>query len=258
MSKLRRETSECYPLAPMQEGMLFHSLCEPHAGFEIEQLICDLREPLDAAAFRRAWERVIERHAVLRTGFRWEGLSAPMQYVRPEVALPWTEQDWSDLSSQAQEEAFSAFLKNDRARGFPLTEAPLLRLTLFLLGNARFRLVWTFHHALLDGRSFPLVLREVFRLYEALRQGEDLPLPEPPPYRNHIDWLSGRNHDQAEIFWRERLGDFIAPTPLIAGTIARESDGSTRHGVREIALTRSLTQSLQSLAEENELTLNSV
>src|SRR5262245_62108049 len=109
MAKPRRKAPESYPLAPMQEGMLFHTLCEPRAGFEIEQLICDLRESLDVAALRRAWECVVARHAVLRTSFCWRGVAAPIQQVWPVVAVPWTVQDWSDLSEPDQEEAFSTF-----------------------------------------------------------------------------------------------------------------------------------------------------
>jgi amino acid adenylation domain-containing protein len=241
----------------MQEGMLFHTLCEPRAGFEIEQLICDLRESLDAPALRRAWECVMARHAVLRTSFRWQGLAAPVQQVWPQVALPWTVQDWSDLSVRDREEAFAAFLETDRVRGFNLSEAPLLRLTLFILGQTGFRLVWTFHHALLDGRSYPIVLREVFGLYDSFRLGEYLNLPEPRPYQEHVHWLREHNH-QAEVFWRERLKGFSAPTELIRSPTAPEADSSIRHGAREITLSPSVTKALHCLAVENELTLNTI
>jgi len=254
--KVRPDAVEEYPLAPMQEGMLFHSLCDPCAGFEIQQLICDLREPLDRAAFRDAWQRVIERHAVLRTSFHWKGVTAPVQKVSSGIPLPWAEQDWSDLSPSEREDAFTEFLETDRARGFVLTEAPLLRLTLFILGEADFRLVWTFHHALLDGRSFPIVLREVFGLYEAIRRGEKFDLPEPRPYRGHIEWLRDQKSGPAEAFWRERLKGFTAPTPLVADTVVRPP-GSPR-GAEEIVLSRSVTSSLKSLARENELTLNTI
>src|SRR5436190_14269166 len=108
MPKPRPTTPECYPLAPMQEGMLFHTLREPRAGFEIEQLICDLREPIDDTALKRAWAQVIERHAVLRTSFCWKGLAAPVQQVWPRVIVPWATRDWRDLPGPEQEEEFAA------------------------------------------------------------------------------------------------------------------------------------------------------
>src|SRR5258706_9055965 len=66
-------TTDSYPLAPLQQGMLFHSLSAPASGVDVEQIFCTLREPFDAAAFERAWRRMIERHAILRTSFHWHG-----------------------------------------------------------------------------------------------------------------------------------------------------------------------------------------
>ena len=67
-----RNLEDVYPLSPLQEGMLFHSLYAPDSGVYVEQLSCALDGPLDQAAFARAWERVVERHAVLRTAFVWK------------------------------------------------------------------------------------------------------------------------------------------------------------------------------------------
>jgi len=247
-----------YPLSPLQEGMLFHTLRAPHDGFEIEQIICDLNESLDVAAFKRAWECVLGRHEVLRTSFRWTGFTAPMQQAQARVALPWTERDWIGLSGREREEAFAAFLQSDRARGFDPSQAPLMRLTLLQLDETAFRFVWTFHHALLDGRSFSTVLREVFALSEAFQNGQRPELPAPRPYRDHVNWLQEQDFEGAEIFWRERLKGFNAPTPLIAGLVGRNENSLNRQGARETTLSRPETAALQSLAQTNDLTLNTL
>src|SRR5262245_15597571 len=75
------EIENSYQLSPMQQGMLFHSLYTQQSGGYIEQIICALHESLDVSAFKRAWQRVAERHPVLRTSLRWEGLNAPLQEV---------------------------------------------------------------------------------------------------------------------------------------------------------------------------------
>jgi amino acid adenylation domain-containing protein len=246
---------ERYPLAPLQEGMLFHSLCAPHAGFEIEQLVGALREELDVHSFKQAWHRVTERHAVLRTDFHWEGLIEPVQWVREHAALRWAEQDWSDSPPAEREKAFRGFLETDRLCGFDAAEAPLSRVTLFRLGPSEFRFVWTFHHALLDGRSFPTVLREVFTFYEAFRHGKDLDLPLPPKFRDHISWVRRQDLGPAESFWRERLKGFAAPTPLAIGSIG-QAGAPSRHSAEELLLSAPATSALQSLAHDYQLTLN--
>ena len=65
---------ESYELSPLQQGMLFHSLEKQETGVDIQQISCALNECVNIPALTRAWESVVERHAVLRTSFRWQGL----------------------------------------------------------------------------------------------------------------------------------------------------------------------------------------
>ena len=165
------ETS--YPLSPLQQGMLFHNLHEPESGVDLEQIVCTLRETLELAPFVQAWKQLLERHPILRTSFKWNDLDEPCQEVYQGVPLPLTQHDWRDLSEAEQRDRHQAYLQDDRRRGFDLTRAPLMRLALFRLKDAECRLIWTFHHILLDGRSFTLLLKEVFALYEAICQKSD-------------------------------------------------------------------------------------
>ena len=80
---------EAYPLSPIQHGMLFHHLRSPHAGVDIEQMVVTLREAVDPIALQRAWEAMMQRHAVFRTSFAWEDRSVPCPTgaVHSSVAL---------------------------------------------------------------------------------------------------------------------------------------------------------------------------
>lgn len=213
---------DSYPLTPIQQGMLVHHLRAPSAGVDIEQMIVDLAEAVDAVALRDAWTRLVQRHDVLRTSFEWEHLPAPRQIVQAEAALPWHEEDWRGLDVAAQSARFDAFVRADRARGFDPRTAPLVRVALFHLGEARARLVWTFHHMLADGQSYPALVREVFDRYDAARSGDAYTeLPAPLSYRTFIEWRDQQqtaNAGRAESFWRDTLRGFTAPTPLPAST----------------------------------------
>ncbi|MBW8771025.1 MAG: non-ribosomal peptide synthetase, partial [Gemmatimonadetes bacterium] len=153
-----------YPLTPLQQGMLAQHLRAAGSGVDIEQLVCSLPERVDAAALRAAWQTVIDRHDVLRTSIEWSGLDAPRQRVYERVDVPFEVEDWRGVAGGARDARLEAWLQADRTRGFVLDAAPLLRLTLLVLDEEEHRLVWTFHHAILDGRCFPMVLREVFDL----------------------------------------------------------------------------------------------
>src|SRR5437879_3244310 len=168
--------ADAYPLSPMQQGMLFHSLSTRQPGVDIEQILCTLREPVDAQAFARAWERAVERHPILRTSFRWQGVDTPRQEVHPAARLPFESRDWRSLPACEQQTQLEDCLRAERAKGFDLTVPPLMRLALFRTGETEHQLVWTFHHLLLDGRGVVLLLQEVFALYSACCRGEELEL----------------------------------------------------------------------------------
>ena len=60
----------------------------------------------------------------------------------------------------------------------------------------------------------PILLEEVFSLYEALKRGEDLRLPASRPYSDYVGWLQRQEPSDSEIFWRDNLAGFTAPTSL--------------------------------------------
>src|SRR5262245_34836624 len=99
-----------YPLSPNQQGMLFHTLSAPHSGAYLQQMVCTLHEDLEHPPLDRAWRRVLDRHAVLRTSFCWEGLDKPVQTVAPEVDLPVETHDWRGLPPEEQGRRLTEFL----------------------------------------------------------------------------------------------------------------------------------------------------
>ncbi len=250
---------DSYPLSPMQQGMLFHSMYAQQSGVNIEQMVCTLHENLDSSAFKRAWQRVVDRHSVLRTSFQWENLSEPLQQVHTDVSLLFEEQDWRDLSPTEQETRLETYFQVDRRRGFDLTAAPLMRVALFRLADAHYKCIWTFHHALIDGRSYPSVLKEVFAFYEAFCQGQDLQLETPRPYRDYIVWLQQQDSSKSEAFWRQMLEGFTAPTPLpVAQALSSTREQEEGQEVEEICLSEETTEALRLLAQHHQLTLNTI
>jgi Condensation domain len=117
MSTKMRNVEDIYPLSPMQQGMLFHTLEAPESGVYFEQLSGVLGGELEVAGFAWAWQKVLERHPILRTAFLWEGLEEPLQVVRARVTLPWVEEDWRGCSPLEQHERLEAFLKGRTGRG---------------------------------------------------------------------------------------------------------------------------------------------
>src|ERR1043166_8465104 len=156
-SDLKRHIEDIYPLSPMQQGLLFHTLYAPEASEYFVQLTCTLQGELDSEAFKRVWQAVLDRHSITRTSFVWENLQQPLQIVHSEIELPWHELDWRGVSPAEQQTRLQEFLKADHKQGFDLTQAPLLRFSLIRLTENTHQFVWSHHHLLFDGWSLPLL-----------------------------------------------------------------------------------------------------
>jgi len=255
----KKNIEDIYPLSAVQQGMLFHSLSASETGVYVDQLVCTLYGDLDVAVFERAWAAVLARHTVLRTFFVWNRGEKPLQVVRRRVGLPFEQYDWRSLSHDEQERRLDALLEKDRRRGFNLSEAPLMRLTLVCIAAKRFQLIWSSHHLILDGWSSPLVLKEMFDFYEAFHQGRELRLKSCRPFHDYIAWLKGQDLSQAERYWRETLRGFTEPTPLMPDHSIDESRSArTAFAEQQEHLPRDLTDTLQSVARQHHLSLSTL
>ncbi|HEV2844239.1 MAG TPA: condensation domain-containing protein, partial [Thermoanaerobaculia bacterium] len=243
-----KEAEDVYPLTPLQGGMLFHSLMAPESGVYVNQLTCALAADLDPGLFRQAWERIVERHTVLRTAFLWDGLDEPLQIVHRRVSLPWRE--------LAGEDRFEELRLAEQRAPMPLDRAPLTRFAL-VRRDGGFGFVWTFHHLLLDGWSLPLLMRELATVYAALREGREPILPPARPFADYVAWLRRRDPAREEAFWRSELAGFTAPNSLGVVAPARE-EGASGYAEHHLQLSREVTAELQSLAARHKLTLQTV
>ena len=254
MSKANIE--DFYPLSPAQQGILFHSLYQPESGVYFGQLLCVLRGDLNVSAFRNSWQKVVDRHPILRTCFLWENLKEPVQAVRKQAGLSWQQMDWRDLSTSEQQQQLETFLKADGEQGFDLTSAPLIRIALAQLETDTFQFILSHHHLVLDGWSQAIVLQEVFAFYEAECQGEELQLKRPRSYRDYIAWLQQQDLAKAESFWRQTLQGFTTPTSLVVGGKLSCKSGEANRGEAEIKLPD--IAPLQGLVRQYKLTINTL
>ena len=258
MGMKNKNIEDFYPLSPMQQGILFHSLADSKSEVYFEQFSWNLRGTLDVKAFRHAWQYVIERHSILRTCFVWEGLKEPAQVVHREVNIPWQEYNWQHLSLEEQQHKLEIFLENDRSSGFELKQPPLMRFTLVQLEEISFNFTWSHHHLLLDGWSVASIFKEVFACYKAFSSGQELYLELIRPYRDYIVWLQQQDLSKAETFWRQTLKGFTTPTQLSVKKKATSLTQTDSFSKEELKLTLDTTAALQSFAKQHHLTLNNL
>ena len=251
------DIADLYPLSPVQEGMLFHARYEPDGGLYVQQVSGRVRGALNVAAMERAWQHAVDRHAGLRASFVWADLPRPLQRVHRAARLPFHVEDWTALAPADQAVRWEELLCRDRAAGFDLGQAPLLRVTFVQLGADEGRFLWTHHHLLLDGWSMPVVFRDVLDAYRAFAAGVPPVAEEAFRPRDYVAWLQQRDGRSAEKFWRAHLAGFRAPTGL---GLPRAQPDIPPGPARELdcELPPATVASLTEFARNHEVTLNTV
>ncbi|WP_198535037.1 non-ribosomal peptide synthetase, partial [Streptomyces natalensis] len=251
--KTQSALEDVLPLAPLQEGFLFHALYDGQApDIYNVQLVLRIEGDVDTAVLRRSVDALLTRHANLRAGFRTRKNGQPIQVIHRQVPVPLREAALTEEGETEREAELERLLAADRAERFDLARPPLLRLTLVRLADRRHCLALTAHHILLDGWSTPLVLDELFTLYA--QQGSPAGLPRATPYRDYLGWLAKQDLGASERAWRQALAGLDGPT-RVADTADRTPALPER--VRR-ELSEEFTAELTAAARSRRLTMNSV
>ncbi|WP_158103132.1 non-ribosomal peptide synthetase, partial [Streptomyces tricolor] len=250
--KTKSALEDVLPLAPLQEGFLFHALYDREApDIYHVQLVLRIEGAVDAGLLRRSAGALLARHANLRAGFRTRRNGGAIQVVHRAVELPWRERDLTGAGDEAAREAgLERLCAADRAERFDLARPPLLRMTLARLGEERYGLILTCHHILVDGWSTPLLLDELFTLYA--RDASPAGLPPVTPYRDYLAWLARQDVPAAERAWRRALDGVGEPTrvagpadpvPALPRRVQRELPEDLTARLTAVARARRLTMS---------------
>ncbi|QBQ55216.1 non-ribosomal peptide synthetase [Nitrosococcus wardiae] len=244
------ELENVLPLSPLQQGLLFHSELSQQTDTYVNQLSLPL-SGLDSARLEQAWQRLVQRHSVLRSALlAGEGkLDQPLLGVWQSIALPWSQQDLRGEEDAAQ--AMERVRTERRQQGFNLYRPPLWHVDLLQTGDEDYHCVLTLHHLLMDGWSTAILLQELLQLYH----GQTL-LPEPPPFSAFLQWLADRDQMRARAFWQDYLSAITSPTWLASsmGQISEAKD-FRRHSV---IFDSKLQQHLQDQARQQGVTLSTL
>lgn len=198
------------PLTQSQQALWLATQMNEDASRAYNQsLAWRLSGKIDAAALKRAGQRVVERHEALRLVFEPDG---EQQHFRAQSAFKIEHVDLSGQPSVAREEKLEARLRALTLDPFDLVQGPLFRCALIRLGVEEHVLVVVFHHLVVDGWSFGVVLGELAHLYAAYVRGEEPQLPPALPFSDYVQAQSEpRSLAADEAYWLER---FQGPMPV--------------------------------------------
>ncbi|SFU92729.1 non-ribosomal peptide synthetase [Pseudomonas sp. OV546] len=205
---------DVYPLTPMQEGLLLHTLLEPGTGLYYMQDRYRINSGLDPERFAQAWQAVIARHEALRASFCWNVGEDMLQVIHKPGSTPIEYLDWSADPESEQEPRLQALLKQEREAGFDLLNQAPFHLRLIRVGAERYWFMMSNHHILIDAWCRSLLMNDFFEIYMALGEGREAQLATPPRYRDYIAWLQRQNLNEARQWWQQNLQGFERTTPI--------------------------------------------
>jgi len=253
---IRMDTiSAIYPLSPIQEGMLFHSIYDENSKAYFEQLSCDLKGDLHVGAFEESWNLVLRKHSILRSSFHYKEFKVPVQCVHQDVVLPFNITDLTYAAPEEQEQLVTGFLADDRQEGFNFAEPPLMRINLLKLSANHYKLVWTGHHLLTDGWSMPTMVTEVLAYYQQLIAGKKVLPGREDNYQDYIDYIINKDKTAEAAFWKQYLGNDLSGTllPFVRSAVSRNRAGGVYKTLR-LDIEGALMDDLQQFKKSKRLT----
>jgi amino acid adenylation domain-containing protein/non-ribosomal peptide synthase protein (TIGR01720 family) len=210
-------------LSPMQEGLLYqHRLNSGSTAYHV-QMEFGVRGALDVERYRLALAELARRHSVLRTAFFHEGLPRPLQVVLRDAPFEFAVRDLSNPPEATRTESPLEYRRHDLARGFDMRRAPLWRIAVFKEAPDRYRVIWSWHHILIDGWSLGILYRQLSEIYEALGRRETPARAPERPFAAFIEWLGQIDTGRAREYWQNYLAGIERRT-----TVPRRSIPSGR------------------------------
>ncbi|AGZ30668.1 non-ribosomal peptide synthetase [Burkholderia pseudomallei] len=215
---------DIYPLAPLQEGILFHHLMSGESDPYVLSGVLAFRSREVMERFVSALQQVIDRHDILRTGFFWEGLEQPVQVVQRRATLPVSVVELDAREGDIVRQLETRF--DSRGYRMDVSRAPLMHVHAACDGeHERWVARVLFHHLSIDHTTLERVIEEA----RAIEQGRAEDLPQPVPFRNFVAQARlGVSEADHEAYFRAKLGDIDEPTAPF-GLLSVQGDG------REIA-----------------------
>jgi amino acid adenylation domain-containing protein/non-ribosomal peptide synthase protein (TIGR01720 family) len=248
--------TDVYPLSPMQEGILFHSLLSPDSDHYFQQVSCRIDGNPDIAAVERSMNDLAARYEVLRTVFLNAG-QRPMQLVLQERKIDFSYKDVrAACSAGMRETVMASYRSMDRGLKFRLDKDALLRLLVLRTGESEYEFIWSHHHIIMDGWCMGIILRDFREAYALRKQGAALAAAGQPRYGEYISWLANRDLQAADTYWK----DYLQSYDQLAGLPKKEvrAAGNVEPATHRLLLDAAQTKALTAISGAHGVTLSNI
>ncbi|KAF7715229.1 Nonribosomal peptide synthase (NRPS) [Penicillium ucsense] len=191
---------DLYPCSPIQEGILISQARQP-GTYEVRQLFKVVprqdQPVVDVSRLVAAWQRTVDRHALLRTVFI-EAINGSGVYNQLVLRSHQANVRRLHLKNGSGDDSVAAFVTSQVGPDYR-QPVPAHRMTVCEASNSIYCQLEV-SHALIDGTSMALLVRDLVAAYEGL-----LPTTPGPLYSTYMKYLSQQSEADALSYWRSQL-----------------------------------------------------
>ncbi|CAK7016042.1 amino acid adenylation domain-containing protein [Tissierella carlieri] len=254
----KRNVEDIIALTPTQEGILFHHIEDKFNDTYVLQLCIDLGGKIDLDIFKEAWNYVIKINPALRTIFRWEGLTVPVQIILKENQPSYVIYDFRNENIDNANLKSKEIIFKDRKKTVDIKKNPF-RITLIVLPNDLAKIIISTHHILYDGWSNSIIVNEFLNIYSNLYKGNKLNITmKPDVVSSYVKWLKNKDIEESKEYWNKHLQGMEEHLGLQTSQALVQSSDERMIQKYSLKINSRLYEELQKLARDNHITLASI
>ena len=227
---IQKDIEKIYSLSPLQEGMLFLKENAPNSTqYVIQNVLKISGRDVTPEAISQAFDLLAYKHDILRTVIFYKGQKKPVQVVLRNKTIDKKIIDMSEYEPADGRKELQRYVDEDLRRGFDFSKDSYMRVTIIKSWEeqdevngkpeASLRLIWTFHHIILDGWSINILKKELAEYLNRLLEGksvEDVKREiarekNHTEYQDYIGWVTHQPESDGIIFWTNLLADYEEP-----------------------------------------------
>ena len=254
----RRPPNSPILLSFPQQRQLFLEMLDRGTAINNLSVFMEIKGPLDLAALEQSANQILARHELLRSKFSiGQGLPAPE--ILDEILINIPIVDLQKLDEPNMEAAARRLAEKEVLQAFDLSQAPLIRLQLYLSGKEHYLLLVIAHHTIADGWSLGVFLQELMLFYQANTIGKSVQAPELPiQYADYAHWQTDEKRKevlQASMsYWKKQLAGEL-PVLELPTDQERGARQTFSGGTHRFVLSKALTEALEELSRQEDATL---
>ncbi|MEK8212402.1 amino acid adenylation domain-containing protein [Paenibacillus sp. FSL L8-0463] len=210
LKHLPEDCEDVYPLSKIQQSMVFYSRLRPEEPIYHDQFVYHFKI-VSVEQFAEALQRLSDKHPILRTTFDLKHFEEEVQIVHARIVPALSAEDVSSLGREEQERVIRTYIEQDQRHLFRFDGEVLWRVRLFRLNSQHdYCMVFTFHHAILDGWSVASFQQEFEDIYHQLLQGNPAEVkPLQSSYKDYVAINRFRESDEeSRQYWISELAGY--------------------------------------------------